>query len=127
MKNESSWKGDRNMDEIVNDDEWIKYFKEWFEDCMQKNKGEYSEALKVREDGHIDTKQRLDGGIPFLPLNFSEMKNTDDKIESRSLTIEGFYDLIHRLQSKIPDLDFNIEVDPRERRWIKYSVKKKPV
>ena len=85
---------------------------DFFEGLLER-KGEYSEVLKIKPDGNLDHRERVDGGPPFIVDFISDSKSPDD------LRI-----LIDEILKEYPELDISFEVDPKK-QWVKYRVTKK--
>lgn len=83
---------------------------EWLKDGIKKS-GEYSETLKIKQDGSLDREKRMDGRVPFI-VSIGDLKSLED-----------LYQLMHKISQEHPDLNMSFEVDPN-REWMKYTVLK---
>lgn len=84
---------------------------EWFKERLEKS-DKYSERLLVDSNNRLNQRERADGRAVFLPPAIG------------ADTVEDLYVILHQIQKENPDLSFSFKVDPKERKWIEYTVKK---
>ena len=84
---------------------------EWFNDMLEKS-DKYSEKLLIDSNNKLDQIKRGDDRVPFL----------SNIIKGR--TVEDLYEALQQVQKENPDLEFSFEIDPKERKWIEYTVEK---
>ena len=86
---------------------------EWFKDVLDKS-DKYSERLLIDSNNNLNKERRADGKMTFFPQYIDGAKNVED-----------LYTILQQVQKENPDLEFSFEIDPKERKWIEYTVKKK--
>jgi hypothetical protein len=122
----SGWRTEYSPD--IRDQRIINWVRTWFDDILKKQI-DFSETLVVRSDGHLSNNETLDSnGLPFLSSIGLQTKFGGEKIvEFRSYTLEEFYQVLRVLQEKLPEFEFTVQEDPKERKWIRYTVKRKSI
>ena len=112
----------------IGDPKIINWIRSWFNDLLEK-RIDFSETLIVRPDGHLSNNEMLDSNeLPFLSSVGLQMKLGGEKaVEFRSYTLEEFYQVLRLLQERLPEFEFTIQEDPKERKWIKYTVKRRSI